>query len=156
MKKIKSVKLRLRQFLFDKCFYEQLEVKKLPPHLSKTHEEYVLEHLGTRNYISEEYIRRNEGGIFEIEYEPERKFIDVRIEYSAKDNPLSRLAVENILAALNKHYEGFILENLTVTELNQGWTDEDMIEFVKYYMSFNRDLTVEEELEQFKAERKSK
>ena len=93
---------------------------------------------------------------FEIEYEPERKFIDVRIEYSAKDNPLSRLAVENILAALNKHYEGFILENLTVTELNQGWTDEDMIEFVKYYMSFNRDLTVEEELEQFKAERKSK
>lgn len=116
MKKIKSVKLRLRQFLFDKCFYEQLEVKKLPPHLSKTHEEYVLEHLGTRNYISEEYIRRNEGGIFEIEYEEERKYIDVRIEYYEVER--YKMGESEIQKAIDSAF--FDSRKAKVTKLQEG------------------------------------
>ena len=63
----------------------------------------------------------------EIEYEPERKFIDVRIEY---DNSSETIIVDE--RNLQTHFEiKTDLKNIKVTELPEVFTREDMIKFAR-------------------------
>lgn len=55
-------------------------------------------------FFTEKQITKNETGLFDIEYEPERKSITVKIEYDFRegDTPLS---VTNIEYSLDKDYD---------------------------------------------------
>ena len=84
--------------------------------------------------FSEDEILNSGTDLFEIEYEPERKFIDVRIEYDkwvcCGDSEITANLLETNLSTQSQ----YIGCNLKVTELNQCWTDEDMVEFGYFFM----------------------
>jgi len=106
---------------------------------------------GTLSCFTGEYIR-NDSNVFEIEYEPERKFIDVRIEY---DNRV-KLYGEDITAnSLERFFhDDFVRRNqIKVIELPEVFTREDMIDFAykcRHLVEFP-----ESRIDKFISERKS-
>jgi len=107
-KKIKSVKLKNDYRTND--WVIQKETVGSYNLLSKIY--YFESDYGIRGFFIKD-ILDNKTDLFEIEYEPETKFIDVRIEY----NPSDPLTVEDIEFSLKKDYaKGFIEK---VTELSK-------------------------------------
>jgi len=90
--------------------------------------------------------------LFEIEYEPERKFIDVRIEY---DNGVKLYGEDISAISLERFFpDDFIRRNqIKVTELPEVFTKKDMIEFA--YKCRHLVEPPESRIEKFISERKS-
>lgn len=106
-KKIKSVKLKTNGLIIP-----TLKFRESDRHW----------YLNDLQWSEENILSGRLNDLFEIEYEPERKFIDVRIEY---DNSSETIIVDE--RNLQTHFEiKTDLKNIKVTELPEVFTREDM------------------------------
>ena len=122
-KKIKSVKLkndyRTEDFVYLKGHIGEIDDYGHCCRFRKKTGEFL--------YFSKSDIENNKTDLFEIEYEPERKFIDVRIEQTDADSVLTFEGLQDYLS---------LRGIFKVTELPEGtWTDEDIREIFKSYFS---------------------
>jgi len=147
-KKIKSVKLkndyRTEDFVYLKGHIGEIDDYGHCCRFRKKTGEYL--------YFSKSDIENNKTDLFEIEYEPERKFIDVRIEY---DNRV-KLYGEDITAnSLERFFhDDFVRRNqIKVIELPEVFTREDMIDFA--YKCRHLVEPPESRIDKFISERKS-
>jgi len=120
-KKIKSVKLkndyRTEDFVYLKGHIGEIDDYGHCCRFRRETGEYL--------YFSKSDIENNKTDLFEIEYEPERKFIDVRIEYE-EDRTFVVLTVDDLPKCLSSTTHFSTERNFKVTELPEVYTREDM------------------------------
>jgi len=88
--------------------------------------------------------------LFEIKYEPEPQFVNVKIEYTGLESTLAESSIEKAIA---QYFDDKVTAD--VSYIPEGtWDDEDMIEFVRYLTGNDIDA-IKNHFNNFKAERKS-